>query len=110
MSVFLTGAAVTSGPWLLTTVVLVLMRISAARTGTVGVADAERIITIVYAGVIVLGAPVDIMLSRYAADRVYEHRRDQIAAPLRRVLAGCLITFLVLGAVAMKVAGVSLEL
>jgi uncharacterized membrane protein len=110
MSVFLTGAAVTSGPWLLTTLVLVLMRISAARTGTAGVADAERIITIVYAGVIVLGAPVDIMLSRYAADRVYEHRRDQIAAPLRRVLAGCLVTFLVLGALAMKLAGVSIEL
>jgi uncharacterized membrane protein len=110
MSVFLTGAAVTSGPWLLTTLVLVLMRISSARTGTPGIADAERIITIVYAGVIVLGAPVDIMLSRYAADRVYEHRRDQIAAPLRRVLAGCLVSFLVLGAIAMRFAGVSLEL
>ncbi len=110
MSVFLTGAAVTSGPWLLTTLVLVLMRVSAAGSSISGVADAERIITVVYGGVIVLGAPVDIMLSRYAADRVYERRRDQIAAPLRRVLAGCLIAFLVLGTVAMYVMGVSVEL
>ena len=67
---FLTGVAVTSGPWLLTTLALVLVRATAS--GAAGVADAERIITVVYAVVIVLSAPIDIVLSRYASDRVYE--------------------------------------
>ena len=101
MGAFLTGVAVTSGPWLLTTFVLVLIRVSALGTGAAGVGDAERIITVVYAIVIVLGAPVDVVLSRYAADRVYEKRRDQIAAPLRRVLAGVVVGFAVVGVVAM---------
>src|SRR5689334_24672029 len=83
LGAFLTGVAVTSGPWLLTTLVLVLMRISAVGTGMDGVSDVERVITVVYATVIVLSAPIDIVLSRYASDRVYEGRRDAIAAPLR---------------------------
>jgi len=100
-SAFLTGVAVTSGPWLLTTLVLVLMRLSAAESEITGIADAERIVTIVYAGVIVMGAPADIVLSRFAADRVYERNCAQIAAPLRRVLAVCLLVFAVAGAGAM---------
>jgi uncharacterized membrane protein len=97
---FLTGVAVTSGPWLLTTLALVLVRLTAPGTG---VGHAERIITVVYAVVIVLSAPIDIILSRYAADRVYERRHDQIAAPLRWVLASTLVAFTVVGALAMAV-------
>ncbi len=107
---FLTGVAVTSGPWLLTTAVLVLMRVSAVGSGSAAVNDAERVITIVYAIVIVLSAPIDIVFSRYAADRVYEKRRDQIAAPLHAVLALSLAGFTAIGAIAMKVTGVSLAL
>jgi uncharacterized membrane protein len=99
---FLTGVAVTSGPWLLTTIVLVLIRMSALREGP-AVGDAERVITVIYAVVIVLSAPIDIVLSRYAADRVYERRKDQVAAPLRRVLALTLLGFFVVGAAAMAV-------
>jgi uncharacterized membrane protein len=110
MGAFLTGVAVTSGPWLLTTLVLVLMRLSAISTGLRSVADAERIVTIVYAVVIVLSAPIDIVLSRYAADRVYEKRRDQVAAPLRRVLAACLLGFAAVGGLAMAFLAPSLEL
>jgi uncharacterized membrane protein len=94
MGAFLTGVAVTSGPWLLTIFVLALMRIT-ANGGEV--AAVEQIITVVYAVVIVVSAPIDIVLSRYAADRVYEKRRDQIAPPLRRVLAVCLVAFPLLG-------------
>lgn len=107
---FLTGVAVTSGPWLLTTAVLVFIRISAVSSGLASVNDAERVITIVYGLVIVLSAPIDIVFSRYAADRVYEKRRDQISGPLHTVLAMSLAIFTVLGAVAMKVAGVPLGL
>ena len=83
LGAFLTGVAVTSGPWLLTTLVLVLMRISAVGAGVEGISDVEQVITIVYATVIVLSAPIDIVVSRYSSDRVYELRRDQIATPLR---------------------------
>jgi polysaccharide biosynthesis protein PelG len=107
---FLTGVAVTSGPWLLTTAVLVLMRISAVTAGIVGVTDTERIVTVVYAVVIVLSAPIDIVLTRYAADRVYERQQDRIATPLCAVLAACLVGFAAVGAVAMRICDVPLEL
>jgi uncharacterized membrane protein len=106
---FLTGVAVTSGPWLLTTLALVLVRATAA-SDAVGVGQAEQIITIVYALAIVLSAPIDIIVSRYAADRVYEGRRDMIAAPLARVLAMALVGFAVVGIVAMAILGPPLEL
>ncbi len=105
---FLTGVAVTSGPWLLTTLALVLVRLTA--TGSMDeVGMAERVITVVYAVVIVLSAPIDIVLSRFAADRVYERRHDQIAAPLRRVLAVTVLGFGAVGAAAMAVLGPPLE-
>ncbi|HVV82284.1 MAG TPA: exopolysaccharide Pel transporter PelG [Kofleriaceae bacterium] len=110
LGALLTGVAVTSGPWLLTTIVLVLMRISAMGSGHGGAADGERVITIVYAIVIVLAAPVDIILSRFAADRVYEGKREQIAAPMRRLVAACLVAFTAIGAAAMFACGVRREL
>jgi polysaccharide biosynthesis protein PelG len=110
LGAFLTGVAVTSGPWLLTTTVLVLMRISAVSSGAPGIDDVQRVITVVYAVAIVLGAPIDIVLSRYASDRVYEGRRDQIAAPLRLLVAVCLVAFTVIGGVAMFVVDVPTEL
>lgn len=112
LGAFLTGVAVTSGPWLLTTMVLVLMRASAASTGggLTEIDGVERVITIVYATVIVFSAPIDIVLSRYASDRVYEKRRDQIAAPLRIVLAGTMLLFTGVGALAMYLGGAEAEL
>ena len=101
MGAFLTGVAVTSGPWLLTTLVLVLIRINAIGAGGTGVSDAERVVTVVYAIVIVLSAPIDIVLSRFAADRVYEKQRGHIAAPLRRSVAASLIGFALIGFLAM---------
>lgn len=106
---FLTGVAVTSGPWLLTTLALVLVRLTASGGGD-GVGQAERIITVVYALVIVLSAPIDIVLSRFASDRVYERRHDQIAAPLRWVLGGALLGFTMVGTVAMTVLRPPIEL
>lgn len=110
LGAFLTGVAVTSGPWLLTTIVLVLMRVSAVSAGVGGVDDVEQVITVVYATVIVLSAPLDIVLSRFASDRVYERRRDQIAAPLRWTVAIALVAFAGVGALAMLLLGVPIEL
>src|SRR4030095_15597167 len=89
------------------TIVLVLMRITAVGAGE-AVNGAERVITVVYAVVIVLSAAIDIVLSRYASDRVYDERRDQIATPLRTMVAVCLIAFAGVGAAAMKLAGLAL--
>ena len=110
LGALLTGVAVTSGPWLLTTMVLVLMRLGAVGTDAVGAAAGERVITIVYGIVIVLAAPIDIVLSRYASDRVYEGKREQIAAPLRRITSFCLVLFTVVGGLAMLAGGVRWEL
>lgn len=110
LGAFLTGVAVTSGPWLLTTAVLVLMRVSAVAAGVEEVTEAERVVTVVYAIVIVLSAPIDIVLTRYSSDRVYEQRREQIVAPLRRVLAGCLIVFTAVGGLAMSICEAPVEL
>lgn len=106
----ITGVAVTSGPWLLTTALLVLMRVSAVAAGVTTVTAAERVITVVYAVVIVLSAPIDIVLTRFSADCVYERRRDRIAAPLCRVLAFGIAAFAGVGAAAMAICGAPLEL
>ncbi len=100
----------TSGPWLLTTLVLVVMHVTAIHAGEPAVEHAELIITVVYATAVVLGAPLDIVLSRFASDRVYERRRDRIAAPLRRALAASLLLFTAIGAGAMALLGPPLEL
>ena len=103
---YLTGVAVTSGPWLLTTLVLVLMRISAVRQSVPDIALVEHVITVVYATVLVFTAPIDIVLSRYASDRIYDGEPECIAAPLRRALAVILVLFGGLGFGAMLVIGV----
>lgn len=110
LAAMLTGAAVTSGPWLLTTALLVLMRISAVASGVTEVTSAEQVITIVYAVAIVASAPIDIVLTRFSADCAYERRCERIAAPLCRGLAFILIGFTALGGAAMFAAGFALEL
>lgn len=110
IAAMLTGVAVTSGPWLLTTALLVLMRVSAVTAGIEEVTSAERVITIVYAVAIVMSAPIDIVLTRFSADCVYTRSCDRIAAPLCRALAVILIAFTGLGAIAMHVAGVDRSL
>jgi uncharacterized membrane protein len=104
LGAYLTGVAVTSAPWLLTTAVLVAMRLLIR--GHVGAAEftiAEQITTVVYAMTLVASAPVHVVVSRYAADRLYERRPGAIARPLRYVLGATLLGALVLGVVAMEV-------
>ena len=98
---YLTGVAVTSAPWLLTTAVLMSLRIAARAAGSPGFLMLERIVTMVYALTVILSAPVHVVVSRYTADRLYDRRLDRIAAPLWRALALTLIGFLVVGVVLM---------
>src|SRR5688572_16654391 len=103
MSAYLTGVAVTSAPWLLTTAVLMSLRIAARSDGSPTFVMVERIVTLVYALTVILSAPVHIVVSRYTADRLYDHRLDRIGAPMWRALSATMLAFLVIGAVLMKI-------
>jgi uncharacterized membrane protein len=59
---------------------------------------------------LVFSAPANIVMSRFASDRMYEERADQIAPPLRRLLAVLVIGGLVLGAGAMVISRVGASL
>lgn len=95
---YLTGVAVTSAPWLLTTAVLTSLRLSARHAGD-DFALIERFLTIVYAVTVVLSAPIHVVVSRYTADRLYDHHVEKIGAPLRRATAVTVAGFAIVGAV-----------
>jgi uncharacterized membrane protein len=95
---YLTGVAVTSAPWLLTTAVLTSLRVVARRSGT-DFAIVERFLTVVYAVTVILSAPVHVVVSRYTADRLYDHHLEKIGAPLRRATALTLVGFALCGLV-----------
>jgi uncharacterized membrane protein len=105
---YLTGVAVTSAPWLLTTAVLTSLRLVARAGGTPEFLQIERIVTLVYALTVVLSAPIHVVVSRTIADRLYDGRLDQIAAPLWRAVALTLLGFAVLGTGLMVILRVSL--
>jgi uncharacterized membrane protein len=97
LSAYLTGVAVTSAPWLLTTAVLTSLRVVARAGATPDFLQIERIVTLIYALTVVVSAPIHVVVSRTIADRIYERRLDQIAAPLWRAVALTLVGFMVLG-------------
>lgn len=101
LGAYLTGVAVTSAPWLLTTAVLMGLRLVARSSGTGEFIVVEQTVTVVYALTVVLSAPIDVVLSRYASDRLYDRRLDAIAAPLWRGLAVTLVGFAAVGALVM---------
>ena len=99
---------VTSAPWLLTTAVLLGLRLFARSSGTSEFRMVEQTVTIVYALTVVLSAPMDVVLSRHASDRLYDRRLDAIAAPLGRGLAITVVGFAAVGAAAMALLRVPL--
>lgn len=101
VAAYLTGVAVTSAPWLLTTAVLVAMRMLAREHASAAeFAAVDRIMTVTYAITLVASAPIHVVLSRYVADRLYEERPAAIAQPLRRALAATMLGFLAVGLLA----------
>ena len=74
---YLTGVAVTSAPWLLTTTVLMSLRVLARHQGATAFRSIEHMLTIIYALTVVLSAPVHVVVSRYTADRLYDRRLEQ---------------------------------
>lgn len=104
LQAYLTGVAVTSAPWLLTTAVLVTLRVLARGQVSVELANVELLITIAYAVTLVLSAPIHVVVSRYAADRLYARQLELVGAPLRRALMFTVLGFLAVGAIAMAIA------
>ena len=101
LGAYLTGVVVTSAPWLLTTAVLLGLRLFARSSGTNEFLVVEQTVTIVYALTVVLSAPMDVVLSRHASDRLYDRRLEAIAAPLGRGLALTVVGFAAVGAAVM---------
>ena len=77
---YLTGVAVTSAPWLLTTAVLTSLRVVARHSGT-DFSLVERFLTVVYAVTVIFSAPVHVVVSRYTADRLYDHHAGEDRRP-----------------------------
>jgi polysaccharide biosynthesis protein PelG len=107
---YLTGVAVTCAPWLLTTSVLVTIRMLARGDAAIEFGRIELLITLAYAVTLVLSAPIHVVVSRYAADRLYEGQLQLIADPLRRAFTATLVGFLGVGITVMFIAGASLTL
>src|SRR6267378_7444384 len=72
-------------PWVLTTAVLVSLPAVIGR-GMPGLATAGTVVNVAYAVALLVAGPIQIVISRYAADRLYEGRLRAIAAPVSRGL------------------------
>ena len=82
---YATGAAVMALPWVLTTVMLASLPI-ALRGTNADLGAAGTVVNVAYAVALLVAGPIQIVISRYAADRLYERRSRAIAAPLARGL------------------------
>jgi uncharacterized membrane protein len=80
------GAAVMALPWMLTTAVLVSLR-AIIVAGRADLATAGIAVNVAYVVALLVASPVQIVVSRYAADRLYEGRLRMIAAPFSRAVA-----------------------
>jgi uncharacterized membrane protein len=87
---YATGAAVMALPWVLTTAVLVSL--PAVIGPGIDLSTAATVVNVAYAVALLVAGPVQIVVSRYAADRLYEGRLRAIAAPICRGLGS---TFLI---------------
>ena len=97
---YLHGVAATSTPWLLTVALLGLLRLS-SRGDAAALMRVELAVTAIYAITIVLSAPVHVVVARTIADRMYEGRPDQIAAPFKQALTLALAVAALVGAALM---------
>lgn len=105
---YATGAAVMALPWMLTTAVLVSLPAVIGR-GMSHLATAGSVTNVAYATALLVAGPVQIVVSRYAADRLYEGRARAIAAPFSRGLGATLVTCAVLAATALLALGLPLR-
>src|SRR5262245_43141348 len=77
---YATGGAVTALPWVLTTAVLVSLPILIGR-GAADFVTAQTVVDVAYSVALLVDGPLQIVISRHTADRLYEGRLSAIAAP-----------------------------
>jgi uncharacterized membrane protein len=80
------GAAVMALPWMLTTAVLVSLR-AVIGAGRIDLATVGTVVNAAYIVALLVASPGQIVVSRYAADRLYEGRLRMIAGPFSRAVA-----------------------
>lgn len=88
LQAYLTAMAYSSGPWISTLVSLLL--ISSAARASIGVKAVNQftsILVYIYALSLVVTGPIQLVLTRYVADRLYEEDRDGVLAGVLHALA-----------------------
>jgi polysaccharide biosynthesis protein PelG len=106
---YATGAAVMALPWVLTTAVLASLPAVIDRS----LADAtiaKTAVNVAYAVALLVAGPIQIVISRYTADRLYEGRLHAIAAPFCRGLATTFLICAVPAALALLALGLPLRI
>ena len=83
---YATGAAVMALPWVLTSLVLVALPAVVGRDSA-DFATARMVVDVAYAVALLVDGPLQVVISRFVADRIYEGRLAAIAAPFRRGLS-----------------------
>src|SRR5438093_1082586 len=101
---YATGAAVMALPWVLTTAALVSLQVVIGQ-GMADFATAETVVNVAYSVALLVDGPLQIVISRYAADRLYEGRLRAIAAPFCRGLGATFLLCHVSSAVALLALG-----
>lgn len=101
---YATGAAVMTLPWVLTTCVLLSLS-ALIGSGRTDLALAGVLVNTAFAVAMLVAGPIQIVISRYAADRLYEGRSRAIAAPFCRGLGATSVICAVLAAVALVALG-----
>jgi len=97
---YATGAAVMALPWALTTAVLVSLPLVIGR-GMADLTTAGTVVNAAHAVALLVAGPVQVVICRYTADRLYEGRLRAIAAPFCRGLATTLLACAVPAGVAL---------
>lgn len=88
MQAYFTAMAYSSGPWICTLIALLL--ITAAARPSMGIARVNQftsILVYIYAASLIVSGPIQLVLTRYVADRLYEEDRDGVLAGVLHALA-----------------------
>lgn len=88
LQAYFTAMAYSSGPWICTLIALLL--ITAAARPTLGASQVNQftsVLVYIYATSLLVSGPVQLLLTRYVADRLYEEDRDGVLAGVLHALA-----------------------
>jgi uncharacterized membrane protein len=100
---YATGASVMALPWILTTAVLCTLPMAIREPAVL--ATAGVVVEVAHAVALLVCGPVQVVVSRLSADRLYEGRLDAIAAPFHQSLALTLVLCAISAAAMLRALG-----